>query len=107
MTLEDQTNEIMAEEAYNLKKIRDEMEDTHGEPVFEDEWMVVFADTDGHELSEIAAYTEGVDRNNVSEWMHKVARKVYDRTDSGGDAWGYADPVVIFKQSSIENKYAL
>jgi hypothetical protein len=101
------TNEIMAEEAYNLKKIRDEMEDTHGEPVYEDEWMVVFADSHGQELNEIARHTEGVNRSDVSDWMHKVARQVYDRDDSGGDAWSVRDPVVIFKMSSQENKYAL
>lgn len=94
----DDTDELLRLESQALfDELRDELHDAHGEPVFEDEWMVVFADTHGHELSEIAAHTEGVDRGDVSEWMHRMARKVHDRDHTGGDAWSVADPVVCLK----------
>lgn len=106
-TTDESVNQIMAREAFNLQNIRDEMEDVHGEPAHENEWLVIFSDSDGHEYNEIAAYTDGVSRDDVSEWMHRVARQVHDQSRLGGDPWSVADPVVIFKQSGMANKYAL
>ena len=97
---------VMAEESFNLNEILDELRDVHGEPVAENENMLVFADTDGHELQEIANYSEhDIGRGDVSEWMHKMARKLHDRDWTGGDAWSVADPVVVLKWNEGQNPY--
>lgn len=99
------TDEIMTEEAHNLLKIEDEMRDVHGEPVFEDENVIIFSDSSGHELGEIADHTDGVSRDDVSGWMHEIARQYYDRTSSGGDAWSVNDPVVLLKWNEGQNPH--
>lgn len=99
------TDALMAEESFGLNNILDELRDVHGDPVAENENMIVFADTDGHELNEIATHTDGVDREDVSMWMHEMARKLHDRDHTGGDAWSVADPVVVLKWNDGENPY--
>ena len=103
--MEKTTEEIMAEESFNLNKIVDEFHDEHGDPVAKNENMLVFADTDGYELDEIAAHTAGVDRGDVAQWMHRMARKVHDRGPHGGDAWSVADPVVVLKWNDGDNPH--
>jgi len=69
----------------------------------EDDELIVFSDTTGHELNDIAE-AEGIDRDRLSHHMHEQARRFYDRDRTGGDAWSVADPVVFRKQTSDENE---
>ena len=66
-----------------------EYEDTHGDPVHEDDNMAVFADETGHELGEWANELS-IDRSVVAEWMH-------DRADDVDYNWVASDPVVLLK----------
>lgn len=99
------TDALMAEESFGLNEILDELRDVHGDPVAENENMIVFADTHGYELNDIADHTEGVDYSDVSGWMHKTARTIRDRVPSGGDHWAVYDPVVVLKWNEGENPY--
>lgn len=97
------THNTMARESFGLNNILDELRDAHGEPVAETDNMVVFADTHGHELRDIADNTAGVNLGDVSQWMHEMARTLHDRDRLGGDAWSGADPVVVLKWNEGEN----
>jgi hypothetical protein len=95
---EPNTDDVLAAESFALNKILDELRDVHGDPVAENEHMLVFADTDGHELNEIVSYSDNnITREELSKWMHEMARKIHDRDRIGGDAWSVADPVVVLK----------
>lgn len=65
-----------------------EYEDVH-ERVAEDASMLVFADSDGHELTEWANEI-GVSREAVSNWMHSQAENV-------DYSWVASDPVVLLR----------
>lgn len=65
----------------------------HGPPVFESGDVVIFADSEGRELSEWANALN-VDRDDLSERMHDLARRHYGG-DGVGDPWGVDDPVVF------------
>lgn len=69
----------------------------YGEPVYEDEDRVVFADDELHELNEWADDWLDLDRSELSERMHELAREVYgrDESDGTGDPWGAVDPIVF------------
>lgn len=86
------TDEI-AQAARELTEITDELRDAHGETVAELDSMTVFADSTGHELSEIAEHhnhEHGTDlsRGEVSEWMHEQARGI-------DYSWSVSDPIVV------------
>ena len=83
--------------AQNLAEIEQDLRDVHGAPVVETDSVIIFADDTGHELNGIADY-EGIDRGDLSEWMHSEARKHHDRDRLGGDAWSVADPIVVLKE---------
>lgn len=72
-------------------------EDPHTDAtvVYEDADHVVVADTSGHELNEWAD-DFGIDRSELSAWMHDRARDIYDAAGVG-DPWSVADPVVFEK----------
>lgn len=82
--------------------------DLHGEPVHVGSDRVVFADDHGHELSEWADAI-GLDRDQLSEKMHDLAREVYGREQASGDGdpWSASDPVVFdadsFRRSDFES----
>lgn len=83
----------VAQAARELAEIEDELRDVHGDPVAELPSMTVYADSHGHELSEIAEYhndQHGTDltRGDVSEWMHEQSRGV-------DYSWSVDDPVVV------------
>lgn len=83
----------IAQAARELTEIEDELRDAHGQPVGELDSMTVFADSTGHELSEIAEHhnhEHGTDitRGEVSEWMHEQARGV-------DCSWSVSDPVIV------------
>lgn len=81
--------------------------DLHGEPVHVGPDRVVFRDGHGHELNEWADALE-IDRGELSERMHELAREVYGRAEATGDGdpWSVADPVVFdadtFRRDSFE-----
>lgn len=78
------------------ENIRVDYRDHHGEPVHEGEDRVVFADEHGHELNDWADAL-GMDRGELSERMHELAREVYgrDEAEGTGDPWSVVDPVVF------------
>lgn len=75
---------------------REHMADVHGEPVAETSERVIYADTSGHSLNEWADAL-GVNRTELSEKMHELAREHHSRDDTahGGDPWSVADPIVF------------
>ena len=81
--------------------------DLHGEPVHVGPERVVFRDEHGHELNEWADVLD-VDRAELSERMHELAREVYGRDEAtgSGDPWSASDPVVFdadtFRRDSFE-----
>jgi len=96
-TMTDATNAADARTAaQNLTEIESELRDAHGAPVVETRSVIIFRDETGHELNEIADH-EGIDRGDLSEWMHTEARKHHDRDRLGGDAWSVSDAIVVLK----------
>lgn len=84
------TDTKIAAASRELTEIEAELRDVHGEPVAEYPSLTVFGDSKGHELQEIANEIDGVDRGEISEWMHDQASDVdYD--------WSHADPVVVLR----------
>lgn len=71
-------------------------EDNNNEIVKETDDYVLFRDGSGHELNEIADIND-VDSGNLSQRMHKEARRLY-HSDEPGDPWSYTDPIVVFKR---------
>lgn len=67
--------------------------DQHGEPVYAGDDRVVFRDEHGYELNEWADAL-GIDRSELSQRMHQLAREVYDG-EGVGDPWSVTDPVVF------------
>jgi hypothetical protein len=63
---------------------------TDAEVVYEDDQVVVVADHTGQELNEWATDLE-IDRSELSEMMHQLARQVCDHD------WSVSDPVVFDK----------
>jgi len=64
--------------------------DTDAEVVYEDDQVVVVADHSGHELNDWASDL-GLDRSELSEQMHTLARQLCDYD------WSVSDPVVFDK----------
>jgi len=86
----------------DLRNHVDTFRDTYGESGargqeirHEDDNVVIFADSSGQELNEIAEIV-GVDRDALSQRMHKEARKHYT-DDNPGDEWSVVDPIAVFK----------
>jgi len=85
--------------------LRDAIEmfrETYGDPANNneireetDEYLIL-ADGSGHELSEIAEYSD-VDPAKLSQEMHAEARRRY-KGKGNGYPWGVMDPVVIIKE---------
>lgn len=72
-------------------------EDLHGEPRYQDDDVVVFADQHGYELNEWADALD-MDRSDLSARMHELAREHLTYGDAGsgaGDPWAVNDPVVF------------
>lgn len=67
--------------------------DMHGPPVHANGDVVVFADSEGHELNEWANALD-MDRDEFSKRMHELARRYYGG-DGTGDPWSVNDPVVF------------
>lgn len=67
--------------------------DIHGESVHVGPDCVVFRDDHGHELNEWADILD-VDRGELAERMHELAREVYQPSEPG-DPWSGANPVVF------------
>jgi len=67
----------------------DDMREAH-ETIAETNDVIVFADHGGHELNSWAEQ-DGLDRDELSRRMHKLARDITDYD------WGASDPVVVSK----------
>ena len=65
-------------------------DDTNAEVVYEDDQVIVVADHTGHELNEWAS-DFGIDRSELSQTMHTLARQVSDYD------WSVSDPIVFDK----------
>lgn len=99
VTMADETNDKICAESRRLSDILAELREVHGEPVAQTNEKIVFSDSHGHELKDIAHDIPGVSRGDVSAWMHKEAREVYDRAEAtgSGDPWAVNDPVVVIR----------
>jgi hypothetical protein len=84
--------------------------DEDGEPVVETietvaetGEIVVLRDSSGHQLNEWADAL-GVDRAELSEKMHALARQHYGRQEAtgAGDPWSVSDPLVFLKGEEAE-----
>lgn len=83
--------------------LRDYRDVDHGKIVFENQEIVVYQDHAGYELNEWSD-AFGVERAELSQRMHELAREHYDRDDtpSGGDPWSAYDPLVFVKTEADE-----
>jgi hypothetical protein len=77
--------------AFDNEHYLPEFREAHGDPVYKDDGVVIFADEKGHELKEVAEEYADVTRSELSEWSHEVARDLCDYP------WSVSDPVVVFK----------
>jgi hypothetical protein len=72
--------------------------DLHGEPLVNNDDVVIFRDEYGYELNEWANAFD-MDRSSLSARMHELAREHYGDRDGrgpkGGDPWSVSDPVVF------------
>lgn len=80
----------MAEHFQSFEHEYREDDATDAEVVYEDDQVIVVADHSGHELNEWASDFD-VDRGQLSETMHALARQVCDYD------WSVSDPVVFDK----------
>jgi hypothetical protein len=78
----------------DLAAFLDELREAHEVREETDEY-VLFADSTGHELNEIAE-ANGVDRSDLSARMHADARERYEG-DGIGDPWSVDDPIIVYK----------
>lgn len=82
--------------------------DYHGQPVHVGPDRVVFADRHGQELNEWAGEEAlNMDRDDLSQRMHELAREVYGRREAGGqgDPWSVRDPVVFDADSFRDDDF--
>jgi hypothetical protein len=77
--------------AFDNEDYLPEFREAHGEPVYEDDGVVIFADDTGHELNAIVEHYADVTRSELSEWSHEIARDLCDYS------WSVSEPVVVFK----------
>lgn len=85
----------------DLVDLREYRDADHGEIAYEDAETLVFRDDGGQELNEWAD-AFGVERGDLSEQMHRLARQHHDRDPSGGDAWSVSDPLVFDKRAEAD-----
>ena len=96
---DDEWNRVQADLRDHLEAFYDayrDSRDRNHEVRKETDEYVIFADSSGQELSEIAEIND-VDPRALSARMHNEARARYDG-DNPGDAWSVADPIVILKE---------
>lgn len=62
----------------------------HGEPIVENDQVVIFADRYGYDTNEWAELLD-IDRSDLADRMYELAREHSDESQ----LWGAADPIVF------------
>lgn len=100
MTPETNTDDALTENGILTDYPDVTMEDyryLHGDPKVENDDVVIFGDSHGHELNEWADVLD-MSRSDLSARMHEAAREYHSYGDvrgGAGDPWAVLDPVVF------------
>lgn len=82
---------MMERIAFDNGGLYDEMVEAHGEPVFEEGGVSIFADEGHGEYGAIADHYDDVTIAELSEWSHAFARAACDYS------WSVSYPVIVFR----------